>query len=231
MPTPTFQPPQGKQDAVQLQDYIVKLIRDLNFMLGNLDTLNVNRLDAKVIIAQTITALQIAANTITADKMSVTELSAITANLGTITAGIIYGAYIATANGTYPRIELSNTANLLTAFKTATDWLKIDADFTDPGIFFSNGSMTAALYLLTAFGSSLSINANGGNIALVTDADINLQSAAGTISDVVTVINGKQTAFTGLTGTVTVITGVDFVGSTTTSSTLHFTNGVLTSIS
>jgi hypothetical protein len=89
MPTPTFQPPQGQQSTAQLQDWIIKLVRDLNYMLGNLDTLNVNRLDAKVIIAQTITALQISANAITADKLSVTQLSAITANMGTLTAGSI----------------------------------------------------------------------------------------------------------------------------------------------
>lgn len=89
MPTPTFQPPQGQQSTAQLQDWIIKLVRDLNYLLGNLDTVNVNRLDAKVIIAQTITALQIAANTITADKLSVSQLSAISADMGHITAGDI----------------------------------------------------------------------------------------------------------------------------------------------
>jgi hypothetical protein len=109
MPTPTFQPPQGPMDTAQLQDWIIKLIRDLNFLLGNLDTLNVNRLDAKVIIAGSITADRIAANSITAneiaanaittselqagavtaDKISVAQLSAISADIGTVNAGSI----------------------------------------------------------------------------------------------------------------------------------------------
>lgn len=109
MPTPTFQPLGGDPTTQQIQDYIVKLIRDLNFLLSNLDTVNVNRLDAKVLIAQTITADKISANTITAneiaanaittselqagavtaDKISVAQLSAISADIGTITAGSI----------------------------------------------------------------------------------------------------------------------------------------------
>jgi hypothetical protein len=79
MPTPTFQPPQGQQSTAQLQDWIIKLVRDLNYLLENLDTVNINRLDAKVIIAQTITAVM----------LNVTQLSAITANMGTLTAGSI----------------------------------------------------------------------------------------------------------------------------------------------
>lgn len=89
MPTPNFKPLGGEPTTQEIQDYIVKLIRDLNFMLSNLDTVNINRLNANIIIAGTITALQIMANTITADKMDVSELSAITANLGTIIAGSI----------------------------------------------------------------------------------------------------------------------------------------------
>lgn len=136
MPTPTFQPPQGQQSTAQLQDWIIKLVRDLNYLLGNLDTVNVNRLDAKVIIAQTITATQIATDTITANqiaanaitaseisagavtanKISVSQLSAISADMGTLTAGIIIGALIKTAN-TGARIELN--ANSLSTFNAS----------------------------------------------------------------------------------------------------------------
>jgi len=47
-----------------------------------------NSITAASIAALTITAAEIAAGTITADKMSVTDLSAIAANIGTITAGL-----------------------------------------------------------------------------------------------------------------------------------------------
>lgn len=49
---------------------------------------------AEKIEAGTITATEIKAGTITAEKMNVTELSAITSNLGTITAGEIKGTTI-----------------------------------------------------------------------------------------------------------------------------------------
>jgi hypothetical protein len=41
------------------------------------------------IASNTITATQIAANTITADRLNVTQLSAISADMGTLTAGTI----------------------------------------------------------------------------------------------------------------------------------------------
>ena len=250
MPTPTFQPPQGQQDTAQLQDYIIKLIRDLNFMLGNLDTLNVNRLDAKVIIASTITALQIAANAITsdkiaasaittdklaagavtADKITVSQLSAIAADLGTIVAGIIYGAYIATANGTYPRIELSSTGNLLSAFKTAINKMYVDPTYTGPALILDDGTMQAQLFNFTAIGSAFIINSDHDINIRASTGSVGVASSAGTIVDIVAAILGKQNAFIGFTGTQSVITSVDFGASTTTSATLNFTNGVVTSI-
>lgn len=65
------------------------LTEELTFLLNNLDTRNVNEIDGDVLVDGTVTAKQIAAHTITAEKMSVDELSAISANLGHITAGLI----------------------------------------------------------------------------------------------------------------------------------------------
>lgn len=43
-------------------------------------------------------------------------------------------------------------------------------------------------------------------------------------------LNSKQDIITGFTGSITVITSVDFVGSSTTSSTINVTNGIITSV-
>ena len=43
--------------------------------------------------------------------------------------------------------------------------------------------------------------------------------------------NGKASAFTGYTGTVTVVTGVDFTAATVTTAKLTYSNGVLTGVS
>lgn len=85
--------------VAQLADMHAKLAKDLDFIInGNLDVKNLR------------------AKSITAEALSVEELSAISANLGTITAGIIrgieiYGSYIATSEGGFPRTEMSTTGN------------------------------------------------------------------------------------------------------------------------
>ncbi len=92
------------------------------------------------------------------------------------------------------------------------------------------------------------ITAHGGVVLISDDGDIRIMNSAGggvrVVSGYPEVNDGfgweavatqsevdtKQDAFTGHTGSISVITSVDFVGETTTSSTLNFSNGVLTSI-
>lgn len=137
-------------DLPQINDYLIMLGRRLNDFLNHLDTLNVDELDAAVIIA----------NTITANKLNVSQLSAISANLGTITAGIIYGAFIATANGTYPRIELSSVGNLLAAYLDATHSMSIEPNIGGaPGIGFKDPSgLTGRIYGNSGIGMIALIN-------------------------------------------------------------------------
>jgi hypothetical protein len=75
-----------KQLNIILLNAYNKLLKEMTFLLKNLDDRN--------IVAESLTADSIAANTITAVKMSVTELSAITANMGHLTAGRVTGAVI-----------------------------------------------------------------------------------------------------------------------------------------
>lgn len=63
------------------------------------DKIVANSITSDEIAAQTITANEIASNTITSDKLKVTSLSSITANLGTITAGIIQSTNYSTTSG------------------------------------------------------------------------------------------------------------------------------------
>ncbi len=98
MPTPEFGRLGDNPTIEDLTDYIYKLQKELNYLLQSLDTININRLDAKVIVA----------NTITANKMNVAQLSAISADLGSITAGTVTGATIQTATAGR-RIKLSGS--------------------------------------------------------------------------------------------------------------------------
>tara|TARA_X000001388_G_scaffold64_3_gene128 strand:- start:11663 stop:12949 length:1287 start_codon:yes stop_codon:yes gene_type:complete len=100
--------------------------------------IDANTITASEIAADTITATQIAAGTITATeldagavtaaKINVTELSAIVADLGTITAGTITGGLIQTA-ASGARVELATTG--LNAYKAdGTQTVDVNTDGT-----------------------------------------------------------------------------------------------------
>lgn len=72
----------------------------------NADKLAANAVTAEKIQALAITAAKIAANTITADKMLIAQLSAITADLGMVTAGTFQ-----TTSGTTPRVVISSSGS------------------------------------------------------------------------------------------------------------------------
>jgi hypothetical protein len=123
----------------QVIDALADLMDTLNFLLnGNLDVKNIR------------------AQSITADRMNVKQLSAIAADLGTITAGIIYGAYIATSNGTYPRIEFSSVNKLLTAFSDALNSVDISTNSGGaPGLTWTVDGDPAAYLQTASFGTLL----------------------------------------------------------------------------
>lgn len=70
------------------------------------DKIAANAVTAEKIAALAITAAKIAANTITADKMQISQLSAITADLGLVTAGTFQ-----TTSGTTPRVVISSSGS------------------------------------------------------------------------------------------------------------------------
>jgi hypothetical protein len=131
------------------------LKNDMEFFInGNLDVSNIraNGIETKNLKAGSITTEKIDAGAVTADKITVSELSAISADLGHITAGLveaitmiastITGSLIQTAvAGSYPRVELSSTANLLKAEYDAGSSVEIRPDATtgNPGLRFDKG--------------------------------------------------------------------------------------------
>jgi hypothetical protein len=206
---------------------LANLMDTLNFLLnGNLDVKNLraNSITADRLKADTITAREILANSITAEKLSVTQLSAISANLGTITAGIIYGAFIATANGTFPRVELSSVGNLITAYLNAANHVEIIPDFSGtPGFRLTNPTGTGFLTI----GGALSLIATGleldlgstQTVFISAGTNLTVRSAAGTITDIVSTVNSKANSFSGYTGS--------FVSGT---KTVNVSNGIITSV-
>jgi len=129
------------------------------------------------IAALTITAAHIAASTITADKLNVTELSAISADLGTCTAGTVTSATIRTA-ASGARVVLDSTNGIQAYNSTPTQtfslqtsgagWIGTDASIawnTAGGVTIDGGLMVDGTIVATAIsntiGQTLFSNANG----------------------------------------------------------------------
>ncbi|MEC4569349.1 hypothetical protein L8C07_25720 [Paenibacillus sp. CMAA1739] len=125
--SPRLSGPPDSQDLGQLLLYVkdlantvAKMAKDLEFIInGNLDANNIRAnsiqtknlqagsVSADKIQAGAITSEKIQANAVTADKIQVRQLSAISADMGKITAGEIYGAYIATSEDRFPMVTLT----------------------------------------------------------------------------------------------------------------------------
>lgn len=195
------------------REQLAELSKLLNFLLnGKIDFQNIRArsIKAENIETGTLTANEIAANTITADKMNVDELSAITANLGTMIAGIIrgiqiFGSYIATAEGTYPRSEMSATDDLFAVYAGPDFWIRMSPFIGSPALQFKDGTNVAGInYLGGIFGitSADVLRLNTTNELLLNSSSIK--------------VNGN----TAYSGTVT-----------TDTNTLTFENGLLISVS
>lgn len=144
----------------QLANVVSALKNDLEFMLnGNLDVKNIR------------------AKGITADRMDVNELSAISANLGHITAGLIeavriFGSYIATSQS-YPRCEMSSTGNLFGAYTNANRYLEIYAvNNGAPLIYLADEAGVTRLARNSSVGSLINI----GKLILSATGDIEIAS-------------------------------------------------------
>lgn len=120
----------------QLHNASVMQTEELLYILNNLDTRNVNEIDGDILVTGTITAA----------KMNVQKLSAIAADLGKITAGEIYGAYIATSEDQYPMITIT-PEGLIGYGPEGGESISL-GQATDGGhlLFMDNGSPRGSIY-------------------------------------------------------------------------------------
>lgn len=163
MATPQFKTVSAQEDFASTKEYVDYLagilsnnFRELLWLVsGNLDVANIK------------------AKSVTADRMSVKELSAIAADLGKVTAGILVGALIQTAE-TGQRVELSSTENLLKAINAAGSFIRIIPDYAgSPTFEFNNGIgsllafLSGSTFVLNSIGATdISISASLGDITL-----------------------------------------------------------------
>lgn len=154
----------------ELSNILAMVIKELEFVVNG-------RLDVKNIKADGIEARNIKARAVVADKIDVDELSAITADMGKLTSGEIYGAYIATAEGSYPRAEMSSAGDLFAAYATISKYINILANESgDPLLYFNSGSNLVRIALLA---STFSIGAFA-NMVIGATGDLNISATSPT---------------------------------------------------
>lgn len=202
-----FQIPDEDINLKDLANAVAIIMKQLQWSInGNLDVQNIR--------TEGIDTRNLKAGSVVAEKIDVSELSAISADLGTIVAGIIYGAYIATANGTYPRIELSSVGNLLQAFYDASTYVAINpgiGGILDPIIQFESATTSSSLGNFHAFGDAFILNsdqdvvvqsiANDVRLSAVS-GNVSASSSAGTIVDLVASINSLNSSISTLNASV-----------------------------
>ena len=147
----------------QLINVYVQFTEEMTYLLSHLDTKNINEIDGDVLISGTVTAA----------KIMVDKLSAISADLGTIRSGEIYGTYIASRENAYPRSEMRATDSIFGAYASQSSSITmtpVGNVLGSPQLTVSGGSGTLNLYQQ---GSSSLISSSG---------DLVLSSSSGSIS-------------------------------------------------
>jgi hypothetical protein len=230
-----------QEDIINKINTIVAQLREL---LLTLDDYNFDKITAQVMDVQQLSAISADLGTINAGTINTVTMNSSTINSTTMNASDIYGSYIATANGAYPRAEMSNTANLFSVLVDALNY----AQFTTstgggPGLSWtSSGSLSAYLayaagLILSTFGTNVPITLSPtGDIFLSPGGSAKVSAWSkhvntGTGHTLQQDLDAKANAFTGANGSLPVVVSVDFTNQTYQTLTINFSNGVITSIS
>lgn len=147
MSTPNLPKVESGMSVEQLANLVAILIKELTWLLTG-------HLDVKNIRAEGIETRNLKAGSVIAEKIDVAKLSAISADLGHITAGLIeaitiIGSLIQTA-AAGQRIELSSVQNLLKAVNESGGELRINPNVNgSPALVFQDiDSRTSLIYTL-----------------------------------------------------------------------------------
>lgn len=191
---PRITAPPQTDDINVLQNYVknlanvtAKMAKELEFILnGNVafDNVRANGIETKNLKAEAITTEKIQAGAVTADKITVNELSAISANLGHIVAGLIesvqiFGSYIATSQG-YPRVEMSDTLDMFGAYRSPDNHIQIYSpdDMFSPVIKLQTPTGEGYLYFDTD-DNVLTLLSNDSNIKIRTSKRVDIACGEG----------------------------------------------------
>ncbi|PJN53666.1 hypothetical protein PAEVO_03870 [Paenibacillus sp. GM2FR] len=203
--TPRISGPPDTQDIGVILGYVkdlantvAKMAKDLEFLVnGNLDANNIraNSIETKNLKANSITAEKIQVGAVTADKITVNELSAISANLGHIVAGLIesveiFGSYIATSYGSFPFVEMSNTENMIGAYKSRDSFIQVysPVERLSPVVRFSTNGVDSYIFYDPS-DNRFSFTSNYADINVSTNGTIELYAPQVRVIDWSSLIN------------------------------------------
>jgi len=152
----------------------------------------IDSIDASKFTAGTLSADRIAAASITADKLDVTELSAISANVGTITAGTITGITITGATirtaSSGSRIEMTASPNALIVYDGSDERIRIDPEglkLHNLGINFISGSTFKGAFFTETSPNDVTFEVGNADELFIVNGkaggDIQIVAADGTI--------------------------------------------------
>jgi hypothetical protein len=231
MPTIGFSiPSTTDMTKEELIDLIAKIMKELEWVFGgHLDSLNIRTLTADKITTGTLDAGVV---TVRADytggafiELSSTGIRINDGTKDTFVADInglvtMVGALVQSATG-YPRIELNSAANLLGAYQTVGDAIKLTPVYSSgpPALLFDIAAATrATISLLTDLFSIATSGSTG----------IHLQSAQDLILDPTG--NLKIGTSIGFTGTFIVVADVNFVAQTVDYTRVTVKKGIITNV-
>lgn len=167
--------PPRTENVQELREYINYFSNQIAIMLKDLDfTLN-GDINFNNVKANGIETKNLKAGAVTADKITVTELSAISADLGHITAGLIesieiFSSYFGTRNGEFPLCEIDSATNRIRSAYSETNYISLEPGF---GGF-------PALYMTTELNDT-SLSSDGEKARLQTIRDLIIGSNIGDI--------------------------------------------------
>jgi hypothetical protein len=148
MPTPDFKPLGGDPTTQQIQDFIVKLIRDINFLFANLDNHNIVNVAGFLASATEFMSKNghVGLSSDGVDPTSIRfwsgDVKTGSPNFKVTEAGILtaISALFQSAAG-YPRVEMNSISSLFGAYQSPTVYVKMDpaAITGTPGFSFQNG--------------------------------------------------------------------------------------------
>jgi hypothetical protein len=179
MPSPTFKELGGQPTIQQIQDYIIKLIRDLNFLFENLDNKNITNV-AGFLADETefkskngLVGLSSDGTGPTSIRFWSGDVKTGSPNFKVTEAGILtaIAALFQSATG-YPRVELNSANNLIAAYADPDTYISFLPSYTsvptlvlvDAGTtkaFLNRGSAAAGTTLGTFDAEPLNLQPSG----------------------------------------------------------------------